>query len=223
MTSSAKPDPIQQTAASTPRARKSLWTIAAAVWCLFTYWYTNTSGPLTVDETEYYLIRFQASVGEDGVDTLRRFLESDTGNQFIMVNLLDMAESPPDVDGARPGESSQSLLARYMEYMYPALLARASHPVYAGNTVAPAMDLVGLPGAETWTQGALMRYRSRRDLMEIAGNPVFAERHRFKEAALEKTIAIPVEGQLYYADVRFLLALVLISLCSLVDLVVWRR
>lgn len=140
-----------------------------------------------------------------------------------MVNVLDMAENPPSVAGAEPGESAQSLLGRYMEYMYPALLARACHPVYAGSAVSPALDLVGLPGAESWTQGALMRYRSRRDLVEIATNPVFAERHKFKLAALDKTVAFPVENQLYLSDLRFLLALLLFSLCSLIDMLIWRR
>ncbi|MDJ0877757.1 MAG: hypothetical protein QNI86_04045 [Halieaceae bacterium] len=205
-----------------------MWTTALGVWLVFTWWYTNTGGPLTEEETDRFISGYlEANRGREvsaaNVARLRDFLMSDTGNQFVMVNILDMAENPPDVPGAQPGESSQSLLGRYMEFMYRALLSRACHPVYVGFAVAPALDLVGLPGAESWTQGALMRYRSRRDLVEIASNPIFAERHKFKLAALEKTVAFPVENQLYLSDLRFLLALLLFSICSLIDLWVWRR
>ena len=48
-------------------------------------------------------------------------------------------------------------------------------------------------GMETWTQGAGMRYRSRRDLLEIATNPAFRGSHEFKVAAMRKTIAFPID------------------------------
>lgn len=74
-----------------------------------------------------------------------------------------------------------------------------------------------------WTQGALLRYRSRRDVLTISMDPRFSERHEYKMAALNKTIAYPVEAILYPNDLRILLALILFSLVSLVDLVVYRR
>ena len=204
-------------------ARKILWMASLLCWAAFTLWYTNTGGPLTEEEIAVYLSGMREAEDSERAARLRSFLESDTGNQFIMVNVIDMADDPPDVPGAAPGESADSLLGRYMEYMYPALFARACHPIFAGRAVAASLDLTGIEGAEIWDQGALMRYRSRRDMMEIATNPAFAERHGFKIAALEKTIAFPVEGILYYADPRFLLALLLFTIVSLVDLFIWRR
>ncbi len=204
-------------------ARSIVWGFAFFLWLVFTFWYTNTGGPLTDDEVEMYVDQFAQSNNSADVDRLRAFLETDTGNQFIMVNIIDMADNPPDVAGAEPGESAASLMGRYMEYMWPALLSRACHPIYAGGAVANAMDLAGIEGAQVWDQGALMRYRSRRDLMEISANPVFADRHDFKVASLDKTIAFPVENSLYYSDPRFLLALILFVVASLIDLVIWRR
>jgi hypothetical protein len=69
----------------------------------------------------------------------------------------------------------------------------------------------------------LFRYRSRRDVLEISMDPRFSERHEYKTAALDKTIAYPVEAILYPNDLRILLALILFSLVSLVDLVVYLR
>ncbi|WP_439105623.1 hypothetical protein [Congregibacter sp.] len=204
-------------------ARKTFWAGATLLWLLFTFWYTNTGGALSDEEIERFVERSREGATFEARNRLRTFLEQDTGKQFIMVNLLDLAENPPSVAGAESGSDADDLLDHYMEYMYPALLARASHPIFAGRAVAPALDIAGIEGAEVWETGALMRYRSRRDLFEIAMNPVFAERHEFKLAALDKTIAFPVEGVFYYSDPRFLLALMLFSLASVLDLIFWRR
>ena len=52
----------------------------------------------------------------------------------------------------------------------------------------------------------MMRYRSRRDMLEISSNPQFEGSHEFKIAAMEKTVAFPVSGGFGYADPRWLLA-----------------
>ena len=95
----------------------------------------------------------------------------------------------------------------YMEHMFPALFARASHPVVAGDAIFAALDIVGIEGAESWDSAGLVRYRSKRDLLEIASNPVFDEKHDYKVAALEKTIAFPITTQVNLGDPRLILGL----------------
>ena len=53
-----------------------------------------------------------------------------------------------------------------------------------------------------------MRYRSRRDLMEIATNPAFSGRHEFKIAAIRKTLAFPIDPWGQLGDPRLVLGLV---------------
>ena len=134
-----------------------------------------------------------------------------------MVNNIDMNDNPPTVEGAQPGESADQLMGRYMEHMFVALLTRASHPVVMGSAVYPTMDLVGIEGAEHWDQGALFRYRSRRSFMDIVTNPAFRGQHHFKTAALEKTIAYPIETNFYLGDPRLLLGLLLLAITALID------
>ena len=204
--------------------RKILWPTSLAVYLVFSFWYTNTGGPLTDDEIKGYLARFTAAgTDEAQKNRLRRFMNEDRGRQFIMLNNIDMADHPPDVAGANPGESADELMDRYMAHMYPALLRRACHPVYLGRAIFQSLDVVGIEGAESWDQAVMMRYRSRRDLMEIASNPEFQGKHDFKVAALTKTIAYPLENVLYFSDPRLLLALLLIALCALVDLLFLRK
>ncbi len=83
-----------------------------------------------------------------------------------------------------------------------------------GTAAAEALDIWGIDDAERWDQGALVRYRSRRDLMNqvvalvASGDDI----HRFKVAALEKTIAYPLDPWFHFGDPRLLLALVFVAI-----------
>ena len=201
------------------QGRTWLWALPALVWVLFCLWYTNTSGPLSADEIDAFIAEAEHSgLPAAGAERLRRFMTEDRGEPFLMVNLLDMAEADE-----RAELSPQESMGRYMEHMYPELLKRACHPVIAGPVVLGAMDLVGIEGAESWSGVGIMRYRSRRDLMEIALNPTFDGKHAFKVAALEKTIAVPVEPQLYLGDLRLILFLGLFFLVAVADALMFRR
>ena len=195
-----------------------IWISLLVIYAGFFLWYTDMGGKLDEEEIEFFLEKLEenASVNSDDsrtqISRIKRFMEEDTGRQFLMVNNIDMNENPEDVEGAEPGESAESLLDRYMEHMYSQLIKRACHPVFAGYAIHPSMDIVGIEGAEIWDQAALMRYKSRRAFMEVVTHPNMLSKHDFKVAALEKTIAYPVETALYLSDPRFLLAVILIIL-----------
>lgn len=181
-------------------------------------WYTDTGGPLTDEEVDAFLAAMAANdSAPEKMVLVEQFARQDTGRQFLMVNNIDYSEQPGDVEGAQPGASAQELMGQYMEHMIPALLSRASHPVVMGDVVYASVDIVGIENAEVWDSGALFRYRSRRAFMEIVTNPAFSSKHHFKTAALEKTIAYPIEPQLYLGDLRLILGLVLLALVALID------
>ena len=192
-----------------------LWGAGAALWLLFFGWYTNLGGPLTPEEVEHYY-QYMASQGRDeaGLARMREGLESDTGDDFLMVNVILMRDPPLRPEGVGPDETAADVLARYMEYMWPALLQRACHPVVFGNAVSEAPEVWGIENARRWSNAAMMRYRSRRDMLEIAATPDFQGPHEFKIAAMEKTLAFPIEASLQLGDPRFLLALILFGVCA---------
>ncbi len=201
-----------------------LWLLSATAYIVFCLWYTNLAGPLTTAEIETYAGRLaQSGATPERIERMREFMRADNGRQLLMVNLLDMAQTPQLPDGAPRDASADDLLDHYMEHMYPALFARACHPAFVGDAVFDALDIVGIDGARHWTRAALMRYRSRRDLMEIATDPAFGGRHEYKIAALEKTIAFPVEGVLYPSDARVLLFLLLLAIVATTDVVIYGR
>ena len=191
------------------------WLIIAVIYSAFFSWYTSFEGPLTEAEIDHYLELFEAQNPEGSAEDLARmraFMEEDTGDDFVMINVIHLYDIPLQIDGVATGESTDDVLAKYMEYMFPAMLSRASHPVFQGAAVSPAMDIMNADGMEVWSAGAGVRYRSRRDLLEIGTNPAFAGRHEFKVAAMVKTIAFPVDPFNYLGDPRLVLALLLGSI-----------
>ena len=209
------------------RERILVWGLPALVYATFVFWYTDFGGPLSTTEISGYLEKFEIQgVDQEALDRIRGFMESDSGRQFLMLNIIDLSEDPPNVEGAEAGESAEQLMNRYMEHMYAELFKRACHPTTMGNAVFRAMDLVGvddLDAAERWDIAAFMRYRSRRTFMEIVTIPATRGRHAFKVAALDKTIAFPIETEIHLGDPRLILALSLFSFSALIDLIVVRK
>ena len=144
-------------------------------------------------------------------------LGTEPGGQVLLFHAVGLAKNPPKIEGAPPDADGQTLIDLYMEHMIPALLSRASHPVVVGKSVADSLDLVGIEGAETWSDGAIMRYRSRRTLIDIIGTPAFYARHDFTLAGLAKTIAYPVEPRIYVGALRLLLGLFMLAITALLD------
>ena len=193
-------------------ATKWSWLIIAVIYAAFFSWYTSFKGPLTPTEIEHYMTLTEARNPDASAEArarMRAFMEEDTGDDFVMINVIQLYDKPLQIDGVEPGDTTDDVLAKYMEYMLPAMLSRASHPVFQGSAVATAMDIMNADGMETWTAGAGVRYRSRRDLLEIATNPAFEGRHEYKVAAMAKTIAFPVDPFNYLGDPRLVLALLL--------------
>ncbi len=199
-----------------------IWVLPALVYAAFVGWYTDFGGPLRDAEIATYLERLETlGFSQERRDRIRRFMENDTGRQFLMVNIIDLADDPPDVEGAEPGESATQLMDRYMEHMYAELFSRACHPTVMGEAVFQALDLAGVEALETaerWDMGALFRYRSRRSFLEIVTIPKTLDRHEFKLAALDKTIAYPIETQLNLGDPRGFVGLFLLAAAALGDL-----
>jgi hypothetical protein len=191
---------------------KWIWAILTGAYVVFFSWYTSFGGPLSDEEIAHYIALIESrepAPSPERLAMMRRFLEEDTGDDFVMINVIDMYETPLQIEGVEPGETSDDVLAKYMEYMYPALFARACHPVLFGQAANTAMDLMNADGMERWTVGAGMRYRSRRDMLEIATTPAFAGSHEFKVAAMRKTIAFPIDPWFQLGDPRVVLALLL--------------
>ena len=81
--------------------------------------------------------------------------------------------------------------------------------------VRRAVEAWGIQAAEPWSLAGLVRYRSRRDMIEIATDPAFGDAHLYKQAAMDQTIAVPVEPFFSLASPRWLVALLLVAIGAL--------
>ena len=195
------------------------WIIFLLVYFGFFIWYTNLSGPLSEEEIDLVIERIdngETTISEKDRSNFIKFLRNDDGGDFYMVNFLDLNENPPVMENTGESASASDLLDFYMEYMYPELFIRASHPVFGGEVSANAIDHIGAEETKEWDRTAIMRYRSIRDLLEIGNNEIFSKRHEYKINALIKTIAIPVSAPIFL-DFRIVFFLFLLTLTLLVD------
>lgn len=174
---------------------------------LFWAWYSARRKPLTADEVEAYMAKLSAS-GRSGpaLERVRAFLQADTGRSFVMVNLIKLRAQPEPMPPGGP-TTSAAVLERYTSQFLPALLRRAGHPILTGKATGDALEVWGVSEGETWTNVGLVRYRSRRDMIEEVTKADFEASHPYKIAAIEKTIAVPADPWVYAGDPRLLLGL----------------
>ena len=185
------------------------------VYIAFFYWYTSFGGPLTSEEITHYrgVVEKMSDGDPERIAVWLHFMQTDTGDDFGMISVVDMRETPTQTEGVEPGESSDEVLAKYTEPFFGRVVRSAAHPVLVGSAAAPAIDIWGIEGASDWKQGVVVRWRSRRDIlkfMETMGDEAGDNStiHDFKIAAIEKTIAYPLDPWFHLGDPRLLIALV---------------
>ena len=180
------------------------------LYVVFFSWYTSFGGPLSSEEiARYTKLVSSYETDPESLAAWIRFMETDTGDDFAMLNAIDFHDTPLPGPGIDPEDTTDEVMAKYTGPFMAQALRNAAHPVLLGTAAARALDLWGIEGAYDWSFGGLVRYRSRRDVLEISSNPAFAGSHEFKVAAMRKTIAFPIDPWLQLGDPRLVLALIL--------------
>ena len=160
----------------------AIWTIAATSYAMFWFWYVGFRRkvtPLEVEQTLHLLDTHNFGTTQQRAH-LRRFLANDDGRDFVMVNLLHLK--------APLGESRKKLEA-YQKIFLGALLRKAGHPVMMARAASGNLENVAADHMDDWTAAGMVRYRSRRDFMEVLPATVGSAHHGLKLASLEKTFA----------------------------------
>ncbi len=187
-----------------------IWGSAAALYLVFRLWYDNWRGPLSKAEIDAFFdsVRGKFGGGNDPA-VLRAFLEADDGREFVMLNLIKVA--PGTVADPATGEpvAGSAMLRRYSDPFVRRLIARGGHPGMVGRKVGPYVDAWAVEPDPDWTMFGLMRYRSRRDMIRMAADPLFGEVHPFKLLGMPVTFSFPTQRQIsLYASPRLTVALV---------------
>jgi hypothetical protein len=192
----------------------SIWMTAFLAYVVFRLWYDGLRKPLTAEEVEEYTRLFEQRAGAgDEVDlaVMRKFLEEDDGKEFIMMNLLQYNPAPMKHPDTGQDARAESILQEYFRPFMGQVIRRAGHPVIAGRAVGGYFDAWNTPPDPGWHGAGLIRYRSRRDIIELSlASAKFQDLHKYKLAALKQTIAFPTQTQMgLYASPRVTVAMAL--------------
>jgi len=142
-------------------------------------WGAQTLSPTEVD-TYMDVIETQVQIpgARHDLPALRKFLTEDDGKPVYTVNLYkfhDTAEYPEASGFSGTGEQAYE---RFSSVMISLMAKRGSHPVFASNWVARANS--------GWDRIVIVRYRSRRDLVDLFATVDFAEASLHKWASLRE-------------------------------------
>ena len=201
------------------------WLILAGIYAVFLFWYGGSGDPISPGEVEEYLAIAREKNPEGGdrergdgnaLVTLREFMETDDGQEFVMVNLNVYRDAALYADGRESSGDAEEAQLEYQRRIAPHLLIRATHPLLM---VEPAVSLGGIGEFERqdWSRVNLVRYRSRRDFLDFILKTSWAQDANHKWAALGRSHALAATPRTSFVTVRLVPLLFLIVIGLLLD------
>jgi hypothetical protein len=197
-----------------------IWIGALVLYAAFLGWYQNWRGPLTPEETARYMAQLEAkNLGTPQERAhIRAFLEADDGREFHMLNLVRLHTEPVKNPVTGEMQTGRQVLEGYTKPFVRALFARAGHPAFLGFPAGDVVDTWGIEPPPRWTLVGMMRYRSRRDMIELVLSDQFSAVHVLKHAAMPATTSFPMGRTRFMMGPRVWVALVLLLGAALLRL-----
>ena len=187
----------------TTRWIKIGWIALLAIFFLvFSTWYGGNGKPLSAEEGAKLIAELRATYADaphdDGqlADHLEAMIPHDDGKEFYAVNLEQL----------KTGPAAEAADQAYAGMVIPLLFKRAGHPVFASETAGLMLGKYG----EEVDRVAVVRYRSLKDLINMAKDPAMVAGSPDKFASLDHTEVFITRPIITFMHVRFVLALILI-------------
>jgi len=188
-----------------------IWIIAVLAYVAFWFWYVGFQKKVTPQEVAATLSIFEHDDTWTATqkEHLRNFLLDDDGKDFVMVNLLHLKS---------PKKESLEKLNTYQKIFLGSLLRKAGHPIMIARAASGNVENVACDHADDWSAAGMIRYRSRRDLMNILPATIGSEHHGLKLESLEKTFAFPASPWFMFGGPRIVVALGIALLASVLHI-----
>ncbi len=187
------------------------------VYGAFLLWYGGRGKAMSDTEVEDFLTEIERRSGGQAessfLQELRELTKSDDGREFYMINLMKFREKAKYPAGSEFGDDPMAANDRYNRAIIPQLLKYGGHPVFASKVTG---RFIHPEDADDWEQVAMVRYRSRRDMLKMIVALADKDIGIHKWAALEKTQVFPVKPFLSLFSVRITAAVFLLGLAGLV-------
>lgn len=95
------------------------WSVLAIVFILFLVWNGAFDKPLSEEEIEKYIEKYQELKPDADTERLREYMEADDGKPVIMVNAIKLYDTPRLIDGVKVFETSEEALNDYTSFVLP--------------------------------------------------------------------------------------------------------
>jgi len=189
--------------------KKSAVLLTSLLVALFAFyaWHTPLRGPLTDAEINAFMATQAATGGTDWADeaAFEAFLRNDDGRPFVMINLMEYRETAEYSEKHLPSTeiTGSEAGALYGQSVLPQLLLRGSYPVALATRYNTIINSVG-ETAGKFEAFAMVRYRSRRDLIDMLASDAFKEANFHKWASLENTLVAPSNNRASFKFIGFI-------------------
>lgn len=202
--------------------------LSALVYALFFFWYGGSSDPLTPAEADAILDEIKAGAeaatgtyDSHLIESFRVLTRHDDGREYYMLNLMRFREKALYPEGSPYGDDAIEAANRYNAVVIPALLKRGSLPILLGSYAGPFIP--STDAADKWDQIGIVRYRSRRDMLDMARELSATGGGQHKWASIEKTVVFPVSPIFDLVFVRGFVFVIIFGTGSAVAAVLRRR
>jgi hypothetical protein len=205
------------------RTSRIVAVVLLAVYAAFWVWYGGEGEPLRPDEVDRLTEAMAGGARSRGLEpdvhllqAFRTLAAQDDGREFYMVNLMRFREKAIYPEGFDYDDDVEAAAARYSAAVLPALLRRGSHPILVADWQGTFLQP---DGTDEWDRVGVVRYRSRRDMLEMAVALGRSGAGVHKWASIEKTQVFPVAPFVDLVFVRGAVAAVLVAIGVAVHLV----
>ena len=192
----------------------------------FFAWHTPLRGPLTDAEIEAFIANQPETGGSVWTDdaAFEAFLRNDDGRPFVMMNLMELREIAVYPEGEGPAGTVTGAEAdvQYGSSVEPQLLLRGSYPLARATRHETVINSMGETVADFDTV-ALVRYRSRRDLIDMLSSDAFLGAEVHKWASLENTLVAPSDQEMAFGFIGYIPAFLIGGIGVVVGNAIGRR
>lgn len=197
-----------------------IFIVGALCIVLLHLWYFSRKGPLTEKEIQAFMAQLQeAPTTHTETDVLQAFMQNDDGKEICMANFVSLYQEKITHPVTGEQVAPQHAVKDYMKKLLGLGLKKACHPIYLAYRAGGHIDSWGSEEQIDFRGLQMMRYRSRRDFMEIVNNSDLNDGLDIKFAAIEKTISYPAKMQFTtFLRPHLWLSLVILLICCVLQI-----
>ena len=181
--------------------------IFLVLYLAFLAWYDGWGmDPFTAEEVD-------TLVGND--KNFRRFLEDDDGEEFFMLNLNRYEYVENEDQQGQP-----VVYQNYGQAVIQMILKNAGHPIYSGEIPDYLLDGDAKDG--NWHEIILVRYRSRRDFVNMVTSDEYLKIAQHRSGGIEYAEVTPTRADFNLTTPRFVILALLVLIALATDRLIRR-